>query len=901
MPYIIRQDDISVAPLSIRAQNCLRRGGIHTIGAMLDYPTDELINIHNMGKKNVGEIQQFVQNLISGTGEYILVENNDSVADESAISWEKTDSKDSVKLFLDETHSIIQDIPIKNLQLSVRAKNCLTRDGYNYVSQLFGISYDKLMDLENMGKKSAEEVLAYVDKISISHVSNREAGASISHFDDLAIEMCSAYGQTENIWKREILTIKTKYPEAIGETLIYRLYDNTFVRNTVKSKILQILEENNEEISKAALEEHFPQHLNNTTILEEILLELETISAVEMGEVMIYRQYPSIVEFAAHIENDRIREVIRGKIEGKTLQEIGEQCGVTRERVRQLMQKGLCKKPYLREDKYAYLYDHYDFSLEDFVLAYDEPQETYNYLEMISTQTRAKRKPIEDLLTDDAVPIELRRRAEKAIYKQYITLDGVRVRKQRPALVKHYIKTYCRELTTYDDFFQKYHEWLNAIGLGDNIALILESRSYENKLNQCNYVLWNQWKRFRYYSIPEQDFEELLSTLDFEQFEGTEISTLKLFRDYPDLMQQYNIHDEYELHNLLKKIWPLGNNSVKFKKMPTIEIGTADPINQLFDLLLQYAPVSADDLANHYEEEYGVKATTVKGNYLRSLDYYYYRGVYSVDFANLPDIQFNRMQVVLERDFYTTQEVKRLYKREFPSSDESLINPHTLKTLNFRVYSGYVVKNTYPSATDYFRYLLTADDIVDARNISKSIQNVVAYSSELYSLRSEYRIIEFSPLQYINIRRLNDVGVKTDNLESYCKSVASFYEKGEYFTVTSLRRDGFTHEIDDLGFDEWFYASVLLEDREHFSYQRIGGTRVFLRGKANANLSSMLIWLLEKRQKIDFYDLMDLLESHYGIVLPKEKLLTIIDSTELYYDTIMEAVYIDYDTYFEEI
>ena len=63
----------------------------------------------------------------------------------------------------------------------------------------------------------------------------------------------------------------------------------------------------------------------------------------------------------------------------------------------------------------------------------------------------------------------------------------------------------------------------------------------------------------------------------------------------------------------------------------------------------------------------------------------------------------------------------------------------------------------------------------------------------------------------------------------------------------------------------------------------------------------MLIWLLEKRQKIDFYDLMDLLESHYGIVLPKEKLLTIIDSTELYYDTIMEAVYIDYDTYFEEI
>jgi hypothetical protein len=286
---------------------------------------------------------------------------------------------------------------------------------------------------------------------------------------------------------------------------------------------------------------------------------------------------------------------------------------------------------------------------------------------------------------------------------------------------------------------------------------------------------------------------------------------------------------------------------------------------------------------------------------MAAFDPYYFNGVYSVDFAALPAIQFNRMKVILDRDFYTIQEVKRLYKREFPHSDESLINPYTLKTLDFRVYYGYVVKNTYATAADYFRYLLTTDDIVDARNISKSIQSVVAYSSELYKLRADYEIVEFSPLQYINIRRLNAVGVTTEHFENYCKAVSDNYEKGEYFTVTSLRQDGFTHEMDDLGFEEWFYASVLLEDRERFSYQRIGGTRVFLRGRTGVNLGDMLVWLLEKYQKIDFYDLKDLLENHYGIVLPKEKLLTIIGGTELYYDTIMEAVYIDYDTYFEEI
>lgn len=901
MPYITRQDDISALPLSVRSLNCLRRADIHTIGAMMDYPADELINIRNMGKKSVDEIQSVVQSLNDGNGEYVLVDAREGIAEETTAAQETVGVDGSVTVFLDETGAVVQDIAVKNLQLSVRAKNSLIRSGYEYASQLVGITYEELMNLQNMGKKTAEEVLAYIEIISVSHGACTEASESDAPGNDLATEMCTAYGEAESVWLREVLTIKAQFPEAMGETLIYRLYDSVFVRGTVKTKILRIIEENGGKISKATLEEHLPQHLNNTTILEEILLELEAISAAEIGEVMIHRQYPSVVQFVMQLQNDREKEVLQARLAGKTLQEIGDRYGITRERVRQLSLKGLSKKPQLREDKYAYIYNNYDFSEEDLFLAFDEPQETYNYLEMISTQTRAKRKSIEELLTDSSIPPELRRKAEKAIYKQYVTIDGVRVKKQRPDLVKHFVKVFCKSLTKYDDFVEMYNAQIDALGLSDDPSILLESRTYENILHACDYVLWNQWRSFRYYNIPEHDYEELLSTLNLGEYEDIEISALKLYRDYPELMQQYDIQDEYELHNLLKKIWTETSGKINFGRMPTIEIGTMDRNNQVLSLLLQYAPISGEDFADRYEEAYGIKASTVLANYMAAFDPYYFNGVYSVDFAALPAIQFNRMKVILDRDFYTIQEVKRLYKREFPHSDESLINPYTLKTLDFRVYSGYVVKNTYATAADYFRYLLTTDDIVDARNISKSIQSVVAYSSELYKLRAEYEIVEFSPLQYINIRRLNAVGVTTEHFENYCKAVSANYEKGVYFTVTSLRRDGFTHEMDDLGFEEWFYASVLLEDRERFSYQRIGGTRVFLRGRTGANLGDMLVWLLEKYQKIDFYDLKDLLENHYGIVLPKEKLLTIIGGTELYYDTIMEAVYIDYDTYFEEI
>ena len=904
MPYIIRQDDISVLPLSVRAQNCLRRADIHTIGTMMDYPADEFINIRNMGVRSVEEILGFIRSLKDGTGDYVLAEAQEQAAAVVPIVQEPAASDDMSTVFLDETGAIVQDIPVKELLLSVRARNSLTRNGYKFASELVGITYGELMNLQNMGVKTAEEVLAYIEKISVQRgtcVTQNEANSS---GNDLAAEMHSAYGEGENVWLREIFTVKSQFPETMGETLIYRLYDSVFVRGTVKAKILQIVEENNNEISKTALEEKLPQHLNNTTILEEILLELEAISAVEMGEVMIYRQYPSVMEFAAHIENDRIREVIQGRIEGKTLQEIGEQYGVTRERVRQLMQKGLRKKPYLREDKYAYLYDHYDFSLEDFVLAYDEPHETYYYLEMISQITRAKRKPLEEILTDTAVAPELRKKAERAIYKRYVSTDGVRVKMTRPDLIKHYIKINCKSLTKFDDFVSEYNLWLDSLGLGDDPSLMIEARTYENILNQCDYVLWNQWRSFRYYNILEQDFEDLLSTLNLEQFEDTEFSTLKLFRDYPLLMEQYDIHDEYELHNLLKKIWVSENESVKFKKMPTIEVGSANTYNQVLTLLLQYAPITAEDLANRYEEEYGVKALTVRGNYLRALDHYFYKGVYSIDYAALPAIQFARLQMVLDRDFYTIQDVKRLYKREFPNSDESLLNPYTLKTLGFHVYpgySGYIVKNTFSGATDYFHTILTQDDIVDMRAYGTAIRNIATYDSEHRRLRNAYEIIEFSPLQYISIRRLNEAGVTKEHLRAYCDAVAKYYEKGEYFTTTSMRNSGFVHDLDDLGCEEWFYSSILFEDRDNFSAQRIGGTRLFLRGKPNGNLVDMLVWLLDKYQKIDFYDLLDMLENQYGIFLPKEKVVEIISDTELYYDAIMETVYIDYDTYFEEI
>jgi DNA-directed RNA polymerase subunit alpha len=55
-------------------------------------------------------------------------------------------------------------IPIEELQLSVRAYNCLKRAQINSVADLLGYSQEDLLEIKNFGQKSAEEVIEALQK-----------------------------------------------------------------------------------------------------------------------------------------------------------------------------------------------------------------------------------------------------------------------------------------------------------------------------------------------------------------------------------------------------------------------------------------------------------------------------------------------------------------------------------------------------------------------------------------------------------------------------------------------------------------------------------------------------------------------------------------------------------------
>ncbi len=59
-------------------------------------------------------------------------------------------------------------IPLEELNLSVRAYNCLKRAQVNSVSDLMCFSYEDLLEIKNFGSKSADEVIEALERIGIT-------------------------------------------------------------------------------------------------------------------------------------------------------------------------------------------------------------------------------------------------------------------------------------------------------------------------------------------------------------------------------------------------------------------------------------------------------------------------------------------------------------------------------------------------------------------------------------------------------------------------------------------------------------------------------------------------------------------------------------------------------------
>jgi len=139
--------------LSVRSRNCLQKMGILTLGDLSKVSEGELLGSKNFGETSLVEIREMMGNKGLSIGQFAHEKEVESdVVDTSNLSPDKL---------------ALLDRPMSDLNLSVRARKCMTRLGLTTIGELVRKSMDDLLECKNFGVTSLTEVREKLDQAGL--------------------------------------------------------------------------------------------------------------------------------------------------------------------------------------------------------------------------------------------------------------------------------------------------------------------------------------------------------------------------------------------------------------------------------------------------------------------------------------------------------------------------------------------------------------------------------------------------------------------------------------------------------------------------------------------------------------------------------------------------------------
>ncbi len=129
--------------LSVRSRNCLEKMGIATLGDLTRITEQTLLSSKNFGETSLIEIREMLSNKGLAIGQHAADKVEEEVFDVSNLSPDE---------------QALLDRPISDLNLSVRARKCMTRLGLTTIGELIRKSQDDLLECKNFGVTSLNEV-----------------------------------------------------------------------------------------------------------------------------------------------------------------------------------------------------------------------------------------------------------------------------------------------------------------------------------------------------------------------------------------------------------------------------------------------------------------------------------------------------------------------------------------------------------------------------------------------------------------------------------------------------------------------------------------------------------------------------------------------------------------------
>lgn len=612
-----------------------------------------------------------------------------------------------------------------------------------------------------------------------------------------------------------------------------------------------------------------------------------------------YKIYPKLENIINELDEEK-KDIITRRLNGETLKSIGDSIGKTRERIRQIEKKFFdsLEKIQIQENMYKNIFFEYDWTEEIFLKIFKEKKTTFSYLQILEKKENSslyEKKSLKEILNEKEINLKIKKIIEEKIYLDYVILkNGDKIKVTKNELLDYILEHYVEEGLRYEEVFVIYKNFLKEYSLEKNLKLLFTEKYFESKIETHPKILLQNGRKIRYYGDILITEDELIKALDLKKYRDIELSTKKIFDENLYQMEEWDIQDEYELHNLIKKVIKDKDKlKLEVSKMPTLKFGKSDREMQILNLLITLSPVSAKDFSVEYEKIYGVKNEVVIANYLLNFSKYYQEGLYIINQKKMNSDEYKKMKAFMTGKIYEINSLKKLYKDLLGKDDDGLINSYNLNKLGYRITYGFVLSKEYFSLEYYFKKEILKNRVIDIKEMNIIGRRTSSYYSAIASLKKEFKIIAVEAYKYVLFEEIEKKGITLQMINDYIDSVAKFKEDNSIFTVYSLNKEGFSHKLNEYNFDEWFYGSLLSTDPRFKTQKTKNNFIIEKKDKGNITLLKFIKAVMYKHFVADLEDIKRYLKLEYNIELEKHKILEKIKEDYQFYNNIKILINIE--------
>lgn len=636
---------IDLLNLNTRAYRCLTKYKILTIEDLKTTSKDSLAAMANMGVSTLKHIEDALSKYEINNSKDIIEDNTPQkpiipIHNVALLNYIDPNTKINSNYILRFKHNneYHVNLNVNEIKWSSKINNCLHLLKITNLYDLVYTNYGKIYRLPSIGKPTIDTLIKQLaDICQITFIDDTEPTETNEFIEKLCAYLYKDINNNNldttilpyNIIRTRLYILNswfnlTKFDtnsnkDFYNADLLDIIYSNNLFTNTIYDYILYILKSSIFNISLDDIKYKLPKSFTNSTIYNDVitkyLLKLIDNNIISVTNNKYSYNHISIYDYI-NICSDRHKDIIISRLEGMTLENIGNKYKVTRERIRQIITNVIKDAPILYEDKYKYWYTNYNLTVDDFTTIFNVKPNIYYYLSM---RYENGSKSLLDLIDDENISDSEYNNITTILKYNYINLYNQWINKYDTWDIVACIlrEKYLGNSTALNELYNEYKKVCI-----DNDLNCIEKISFKNGLGsdmRFNIVRSNQTS-YRFYNSSLYNIPQLINHINFKTYMNSIISAKKIYEDYSILMNNADIRSEYELHNLFKKYSAHLPKYITLKKAPSIKIGENNILDQAIELIDKYNLKNKNQLADMYSKIYGMNKNTFIYNYLDQID-----------------------------------------------------------------------------------------------------------------------------------------------------------------------------------------------------------------------------------------------------------------------------------------